>query len=276
MVADLHENWPALIKNARHTTTLAGRLLSSDKQWRRYERKILKDADLVITIIDEAMERIIELGIDPAKICMVSNTIDIDDIPPLTEKSTGNVLTIFYGGAINRHRGLQVVLEAICLLNHKNIKLNFDIVGSGSYRADLEKLALKLGISSQVNFRGHKPFHEMTRILAMSDAAIIPHLRTENNDASSPNKLYHYMYLEKPVISSDCKSLKRILDETGAGFTYRSDSAGDLALLLEKLNAERDLLQEKGEKGKAAVLSKYNWSADKERLLKGYNSIILK
>ena len=69
-------------------------------------------------------------------------------------------------------------------------------------------------MNQYVNFWGHKPFNEMLEILAESDAAIIPHIRTENNDASSPNKLYQYMYLNKPIISSDCTSLKRIINET--------------------------------------------------------------
>ncbi|MDQ1297135.1 MAG: hypothetical protein QG611_1114, partial [Bacteroidota bacterium] len=202
-VADLHENWPALIKNARHTRTCAGKLLSSDKQWRKYEKEVLKDADLIITVIDEARDRILKMGTDPSKICMVSNTINPDDISLITVTGKNDLFTIFYGGAINQHRGLQVVLESIFLLSQKSIKINLHIVGSGSFRSDLEKQAARLGISSRIRFSGQKSFHEMLDLLAEADAAIIPHLRTENNDASSPNKLYQYMYLNKPIISSD-------------------------------------------------------------------------
>ena len=84
----------------------------------------------------------------------------------------------------------------------------------------------------------------MLEIMAESDVAIIPHLRTDNNDASSPNKLYQYMYLNKPIISSDCTSLKRIINETKTGFIYRNDSPEDLALLIEKLHKNRSLLND--------------------------------
>jgi len=113
----------------------------------------------------------------------------------------------------------------------------------------------------------------MLKMLAEADAAIIPHLRTENNDASSPNKLYQYMYLKIPVISSDCSSLKRIIGETDAGFVYRNDSPADLASLLAKLYDDRQLLEEKGINGRKAVLSKYNWNSDKERLINAYSLI---
>jgi glycosyltransferase involved in cell wall biosynthesis len=113
----------------------------------------------------------------------------------------------------------------------------------------------------------------MLDILAGSDAAIIPHLRTENNDASSPNKLYQYMYLNKPIISTDCTSLKRIINETGTGFIYKNDSPGELFLLLEKLITDRNLLKETKGNGRKAVLEKYNWNIDKKRLIDAYRQL---
>jgi glycosyltransferase involved in cell wall biosynthesis len=273
LVIDLHENWPALIKIAPHTQTVLGKLLSSDNQWREYEQKMLPEADKVITIIEEARDRVIGLGIESGKISMVSNTINFENLSIQAEKKNTNILTIFYGGAINRHRGLQLVLKAIkmCVLN--NVKIKFWIVGDGSFRKELEKISLQLKIDSQVHFWGHKPFIEMLEILAESDAAIIPHLRTENNDASSPNKLYQYMYLNKPIISSDCTSLKRIINETHTGFIYKNDSPGDLFQLIERLSYDRKLLDEINGNGRKAVMEKYNWNIDKQRLIEAYRGL---
>ena len=273
LVIDLHENWPALIKIATHTQTVLGKLLSSNKQWVDYERKMLPEADKVITIIEEALDRVIGLGIDSGKVCMVSNTINFENLSIQAEKKTTDTLTIFYGGAINRHRGLQLVLKAIkmCVLN--NVKIRFWIVGDGSFRKELEKISLQLKIDSRVLFLGHKPFNEMLEILAESDAAIIPHLRTENNDASSPNKLYQYMYLNKPIISSDCTSLKRIINETHTGFIYKNDSPEELFQLLERLSGDRRLLDEIDSNGSKAVMEKYNWNIDKQRLIEAYRGL---
>jgi glycosyltransferase involved in cell wall biosynthesis len=273
LVIDLHENWPALIKTAAHTQTIPGRLLSSNKQWIEYERKMLPEADKVITIIEEARDRVIRLGINPDKICMVSNTINFENLSIKAGRKISDTLTIFYGGAINRHRGLQLVLEAIRMCVLKNLKIRFWIVGDGSFRKELKKISIEMKIDSQVHFLGYKPFNEMIEILAEADAAIIPHLRTENNDASSPNKLYQYMYLNKPIISSDCISLKRIITETHTGFIYKNDSAEDLFSLLEKLFYDRKMLEEINGNGRKAVLEKYNWNVDKKRLIEAYRKL---
>ena len=273
LIIDLHENWPALIKTATHTRTFLGRLLSSNKQWIEYERKMLPEADKVITIIEEARDRIIGLGIEPEKICMVSNTINFENLPITAKKKEPAAFTIFYGGAINKHRGLQIVLKAIKICVANNIDVKLWIVGNGSFRKELEELSETLNIKSHVHFLGQKPFHEMLEILAKSDIAIIPHLRTDNNDASSPNKLYQYMYLNKPIVSSDCTSLKRIINETHTGFIYKNDSAGDLASLIGKLHKDRSLLDAISDNGRKAVMAKYNWNVDKERLIKAYSHL---
>lgn len=273
LTIDLHENWPALIKMAPHTQTFLGKLLSSNEQWIEYEQKMVRQADKVITIIEEARDRIVNLGVDPAKVFIVSNTINFENLSVTAKKNDGDPLTIFYGGALNRHRGLQIVMEAlkICIRKQRDIRLW--IVGDGSYRKGLEELSEFLNIKPNVRFFGHKPFNEMLNILAKSDAAIIPHTRTDNNDASSPNKLYQYMYLNKPIISSDCISLKRIIIDTNTGFIYKNDSPQELAILIEKLGNDRSLLSQIEGNGRKAVIEKYNWNIDKKRLILAYKEL---
>jgi glycosyltransferase involved in cell wall biosynthesis len=273
LIIDLHENYPALLKDSVHTTTLAGRILSSNKQWTAYEKRYLPDADLVITVVEEAAARIEKLGIDKSNICIVSNTFDIGNDRIETFPGSGNDFTLFYGGAINRHRGLQVVLQAIKLLDERKVNIKLMIAGSGSYMNRLRKMISDLGIESNVAFYGFLPFNEMLNLLGKADAGIIPHLRTDNNNASSPNKLYQYMYLKKPVISSDCDSLKRIITSANSGLIYKNDSPSELSSLLEKVKGNKQLLAEMGENGRKAVILKYNWNSDKTRLTDAYSGL---
>lgn len=271
-IADLHENWPALLSSSLHTKTIAGRLLSSDREWRKYEKRMVREADLLITIVEEAGERLAGLGVPAERISIVSNTFDPGEISaePHAAGQANKEFTLFYGGAINWHRGLQVVFEAIKLLAGKNIIIRMNLVGSGSFKPELENLSDNYGIKNQIVFYGHKPASEMFAVLDESDAAIIPHLRTENNDASSPNKLYQYMFYGKCVISSDCTSLKRIISETDCGFSYNADSAGALSALLENIAGNKEILRQKGSNGRNAVLNKYNWTNDAQKLIAGY------
>ena len=77
---DLHENWPVLLNLSSHTQTL-GKLLFSEKQWRNYEKEVLGQVDGIITVIEEAKDRLIEIGIDSDKIEVVSNYLNLNTFP---------------------------------------------------------------------------------------------------------------------------------------------------------------------------------------------------
>ena len=80
------------------------------------------------------------------------------------------------------------------------------------------------------------------------------------------------MAMGKPVIVSDCAPLKRIIEETGAGFVFQS---GDPASFADAILTLKDIaVREKmGDRGYHAVKSKYNWNVDGEHLVKLYSEL---
>jgi glycosyltransferase involved in cell wall biosynthesis len=270
LVADLHENWPAFLDISNHSTTFAGRIISPIFLWRLYEKKVLTHADAVVVVVDEARKRLVDLGIEYNKIFVVSNTINLDEMHPLSPAPKHKEIILYYAGGINYHRGLQNVIQAI----HKsgNSRLKFLILGDGSYKNDLEGLVDKFGLKRQVIFCGYQPLSKVMEMLSEADYALIPHIKTEHTDSTIPHKLFQYMYMQKPVIGSDCLPIKRILEETGAGITYPSMNINYLSELLNQL----ETLDYSGmaARGKNAVVEKYNWAIDSEVLLNLYREII--
>lgn len=277
LVADLHENWPAYLEISRHTKSLSGKLLSSTKQWRRYERNILREADRIIVVVDEARERLTRLGLDRERIHVVSNTLNLDHFQVSgSGRTTGTgrnreEVNLFYAGGLNFHRGIQVVIRAMAAAKTGTPGLRFQVLGEGSYARQLKALAGDLGIGQRVIFHGWVPYKKMTHMLMQADYALIPHLKSEHTDSTVPHKLFQYMYAGKPVIASDCDPLARIIHETGAGYIYPSENHGELAALLENM-VNRDPRQAAGN-GRKWVTEKYNWSADSRVLCNIYHQI---
>ncbi len=270
LVADLHENWPAFLDISKHSTTLTGRIVSPIFLWRRYEKKVLMHADAVVVVVEEARQRLADLGIDKQKIVVVSNTINLDELKPLPPESKHTETILYYAGGINYHRGLQNVIRAI--YKSGNPRLKFMILGAGSYKDELVNMVEKLALTQQVIFCGYQPFTRVMEMLSESDYALIPHLKTEHTDSTIPHKLFQYMYLQKPVIASNCLPIKRIVEETGSGVIYPADDINYLSELLNQLGT----LNYAGMavKGKNAVIEKYNWNVDSEVLLNLYQEIV--
>lgn len=268
-VLDLHENWPASLEGAVHTNTIAGRILSSNRQWRRYERDMVKQADAIITVVEEMKQRIVKLGAEEESVVIVSNFLDEKSFRLPDMIPDQNYITLYYAGGINIHRGLQVVIKALKYLISDFPSIRLWIIGKGSYLPELISLTQHLGLKGFVDFKGWMNFDGIARSLMQSDVALIPHLKSEQTDNSSPNKLYQYMYANKPIMTSDCNSLARVVNGEHVGIVYRHDDPKDFArnfrLLMQNPKSYIG--------GHRVVNKRYLWQHAAERLCSLYEKL---
>lgn len=273
LVIDLHENWPALLKVSTHANTFLGKLLSSEKQWRQYEGESVRKADAIITVIDEMKDRISETGVSSNKIVVLENTPRVNTVIDLKYERNEDYFTLLYVGGISYHRGLQFVIEGIKLLAPE-IPVRLWIAGNGKYSGILKEQVSRLSLEDRVEFFGLLPKEKIEELMKKSDLGLIPHLRSEQSDNSSPNKLYEYMSSGLPVLASDCISVKRIIWETQSGLTYIFDSPSDFANAVKILYTDPEKLNKNAANGKKAIREKYNWEAGSDVLVKLYSTIM--
>ena len=278
VVGDLHENYVEALKHYAWSTRFPGKLFVSIPRWERLEKRWVNAVDRLVVVIEEAAERNVTLGVDPSTLAVVPNTIRRADFegyavePDLVEAIRSD-LTIIYTGAFDVHRGLASVLQAMppVLAAHPGARLV--LVGDGRIRPELEALAEDLGIADRVQFEGWQPQARLKSYILGSDVCLVPHLKTVHTDATIPHKLFHYMYLEKPVIVTDCRPLRRIVEEAQAGLVYPSGEAEVLSDALLTLAADPDAARAMACRGRAAVLKRYHWEATVQGLVRMYEGL---
>ena len=79
--------------------------------------------------------------------------------------------------------------------------------------------------------------------------------------------------MKKPIISSDCKSVKRVLLDMQSGFVYKDKDYLKLSREIIRVINDEELRKKLGEAGHEAVLTKYNWQKDSEILISIYNEL---
>ena len=269
---DLHENWPALLKVAKHTNTFLGRLLSSNKQWEKYELDYCRKADNIIVVVEEAKKRLTDLGIDKNKIYVVSNTLNFNhfELPPGNPDK--KYFSMLYAGGINEHRGLQFVIKGLKHINSPDRKVRCWILGSGSYTESLMQLAREEKVEKQVIFTGWKSYAEMQKYFGRADICLIPHVKNEHTDSTIPHKLFQYMYAGKPVVASNCTPIERIVQSTKSGLIYCYDDPEDFAEKVSLFLNNRINYKKMAANGRKAVKEKYNWSVDSRILTTIYRN----
>jgi glycosyltransferase involved in cell wall biosynthesis len=270
-VLDLHENWPAFVAAADHTNTVTGKIVSPVRLWISYEHKMVKNADRVVAVVEEMRDRLTANGGDPDKIIVVPNTIRIGEYPETITVPEEDNIILLYSGGIDNQRGLHIPIEAMPQIIREQPNIRLWLVGKGSFENKLKERAEQLKISGHVVFWGWQDPEVMYKLIQQAHIAIIPYLRTVQTDCSSPNKLFQYMYAGKPVLASNCTSVKRILEETKSGRWYEHNVPFDFSAKAIELARNTSERIQMGKNGRASVMKKYNWDRTVESLIKIYS-----
>ena len=277
LVADLHENYPAALENYSFTNRFPGNLLVRIDRWRENEKKWLQDADTVITVIEEALDRYSNLGVSRDRLHLVPNYVSPENF--LRESKAGQPhidlperhYHACYIGGFDLHRGLETLFQALTIVKKVVPKYRLLLVGSGPNQDKLINLQHELGLDENIYFAGWQPSHTLAGFIEKSDACLVPHLKTEHTDHTIPHKLFHYMLLKKPVIVSNCAPLQRIVENAECGFVFESENSEDAAekllAMAQMTSAERDRF---GMHGHRAVQKKYHWGVSEEGLREIY------
>ena len=276
-VLDLHENLPAGLSVYAFSNSFFGKMIVSIKRWERYEQKQVDNADAVITVIEEMSQRINSLGVAENKIFTVPNYISLNffdsgKIKAALERKPGEI-SLFYSGGFDAHRGLDTLIKAMKIVQSKNQLIRLHLIGGGRSEPELKNLLLQKEINN-VKFYGWQPDRKLPSFMETCDIGVVPHKKNEQTNNTIPHKLFQYLWKQKPVIVSDCKPLKRLVEEMTSGLVFQSGNSDDLAEKIIQLSENKKLQKELGKNGFNAVVHKYNWNLSSENLLNLYQQIL--
>lgn len=280
IVGDLHENYPEALKYYKFSNTFPGNILISIPKWERTEKRWIKQVDHIITIIEEAKERYVRLGAEREKITVVANYVNEDEF--LSEENNSEIADRFkddfvvsYSGGFDIHRGIECVIRSVPLIKKEIPNFRLVLVGAGKNEIDLKNLAKKLKVENEISFEGWQLAKKIPEYISASDICLIPHLKIGQTDNGIPHKLFQYMLLEKPVVSTNCDPLERILKASKAGLIYTSDNEKELARQVIHIYKNPEEAKEMGKNGIKAVKKIYNWKNTAKNLIQLYKKIEL-
>lgn len=277
VIFDMHENYPEALKAFQKKGVL-NILLKNYKAAKLLEKICIKMSDAIITVVKENSERLIKQGVDGEKIYLVSNTVDLETFAmepvdgKIIEKYNDKIVLV-YSGYITPERGLDVVVKGISYLNEKLSNVKLLIIGNGIFVQPLKKLVNELSLNDFVDFIDWPGHNKLSSYFKVAKIFISPQPKCEFWDTTIPHKLFEYMSQAKPVLAADSKAIKRVIEETCSGMTYKSDEPGDFAFKVSEILSSGVPF---GENGLRAVKQCYNWDKDARVLIMLYKNFDLK
>lgn len=274
VILDMAEPYPEMIRAQYIYGDITGyrKIIRNVKMAEWVERKTLKKAAHIFAMIEESKVRMLSMGVPEARISIVSNTPDMRKYQKGRPSYPGSVgklksKTIFlYIGFIDLYRGLQIAITGFRDVVAKDKNAVLVVVGNGKSEEKMRRLAHELDIADSIIFEGYQDHSLILDYVASCDVGIIPHFSCGLWNNTIPNKLFDYMAMSKPVLSSDTKPVKRIIEAEECGLVYADNNPSGFAKQALNLMSP-ELRQKFGENGAKAIVSKYNWENDSRVLL---------
>jgi glycosyltransferase involved in cell wall biosynthesis len=281
VITDLSENFPALAE-IQGRAKLQDYFTRTPAIERFFERFTVRWAGHVWAVAEENRQRLItDYDADPERISVLGNVPTAEVSASLLDYKDRQVdhvvgsLTLVFLGIVDELRGLDKIVEAIARANADSSEGEFRliVIGDGPARRDLEDLADRQGVSDKVQFTGWIDSDKRYAYLMEGDVGIVPHVDCELCQTTIPNKLFDYMAAGLPVLTTDLKPVREIVRNSNCGFVIASDPC-DIADQLRSIAAlDHEDLRRRGEAGRQAVQTHYNWACEEPEIRRTLTSV---
>ncbi|HRG68954.1 MAG TPA: glycosyltransferase [Saprospiraceae bacterium] len=184
---------------------------------------------------------------------------------PYIQKTQPDVLhkkIIWYQGAINEGRGLELVLD--CLIDLPEYQ--FHLAGTGDILELLKMRSLQLGLEGRVQFYGRLSYEEMLRHASMAFVGIdLLESDSKSYWFSLSNKTFDYMQAQLPIIQMNFPEYKKIHNQFNTGVLLESFTDIDFINAIRQLEDHDYYLKCKHNSKSASEF--YNWEKEQKILL---------
>ncbi len=227
-----------------------------------------RQADLVVANSAFTRDRLVELGVEPARVAIVHPGIDPARFGPHArgdrvrrELGIGNGPLILSVGRLQRRKGFDRVIEALPYLCVGKPNVTYALVGTGEDEHRLRRLAFKSGVADKVRFVGQVCDEELPAWYAACDVFAMPN-RNVNGDTEG----FGMVYLEagacgKPVVAGrDGGTGSAVLDGI-TGLRVDGSRTEAVAAALLRLMTMPELAEALGRQGQRRALAGFTWDS---------------
>lgn len=228
-----------------------------------FERRVLARFDVVSSISEPMLAKIVEKGVPKERVFELRNWADLSRVKVIEGESplrSGLGITsrhvVLYSGNVAAKQGLEIIPVVARKLGHRD-DLTFVIVGEGPFLAELKMLAEDL---DNVRFFPLQPRERLSESLGMADIHLLPQIAGVA-DLVLPSKLTNMLASGRPVIATALPGTALANEVAGAGLITPPGDAEALADAISTLLDDPECRREMGREARAAALRRWDMSS---------------
>jgi len=240
------------------------------------ERFVYRKASRVTVIASQMRERLLEKKVEPSKVVIIPNFVDLSDFSPLTKDNAfsrkydfHDKFLISYAGNMGPAQQLEVFIEAANILR-KETGIHFLMLGDGTSQSALQRQIEDCNLPN-FTLLPYQSFSLMPQVYAASDLCLVPLAPRAGSD-SVPSKVYRIMACARPILAiTDAKTdLGKLILDTKCGEVILPGQSDLLATAIREASCNSEKWSQCGKNGYAHVIENYS----RNSVTKQYNDLI--
>ncbi len=167
-------------------------------------------------------------------------------------------------GRLCPQKGQLLLLQALGKLKTKGIDFQLTLVGDGELRVQIESLAKKLDIDSQIEITGWASSDVVKEKIKQAKLMVMPSFAE-----GLPVVIMESLALGTPVITTYVAGIPELVVNEESGWLIPAGDIDSLAVAIEKaVSLPTEKLQQMGQIGKQKVMEQHNIETEAEHLVK--------
>ena len=207
VILNLHDTFPELFAS-KFDRPYDGREVRLLELEERFSARL---ADALITVTDEARQRLRERGVGTGRIFVVMNSPDERTFGPprdaIAIPAQGELRVIYHGGLARRF-GVETLIRAFARLRPEVSRVSVRVCGDGEDLPMLRALAAEFG-NDRIDVAGPVPFETIPSELRAAHIGAVPTLHDRFTELLLPVKLLEYVHMGLPVVASRLPGITR-------------------------------------------------------------------
>ena len=226
---------------------------------------------------------------EASKVSLVTGAVDTETFRPDEDSGSrirqrynlGSSQVIGYAGTFQEWHGLDELIGAAEGLLKRFPDLKFLMVGP--YYTETRAKTEEAGLAEAFVFTGPVPYEEVPSYLNACDVLVAPYNpdrissseQVRRHGLGSPLKVFEYMAVGKPVVTTDVKPISDPIRDGKTGILVPVGDVSALEEALAMLLRNREAAAAMGAAGRDSVASEYSWERVAKQLEGIFESVLV-
>ena len=269
VIFDIHENVALQIKSKSYIFQPLRKPISM--MYRSFELLMVDKFDALVLAEDSYMQYYQSAN---KKCLTVLNMPDISILSRHLVSDRNEIIEneVFYLGGITKDRGFDAILDTMEILKNKDFKVKTNLVGR--YSEQHSQAITGRQLEDFVKLHGYMNMVEGYQLSKKAKVGISILSPIENYLNSYSTKIFEYMAVGLPVITSNFELYRNVIEKHSCGICVNPEEPEEIAEAIEYIINNPKTAKEMGQNGIRIVNQIYNWDVEKSKLLNLYKGLL--